>query len=172
MGKNNNSNYFDALLKPSATTSSRKVWSIDLETVWIPFFTAMNADGRAAVDNDALGYPLRLSYDKDGAVRFSKSGKPVVKVAKELSNQVRIVRENFTASLVVETERVIEVRPKEYAQQVELNAKLGKPIREKEDKDLARANEERLTLELEALETAQEPAGDTAPTLEKEAVLA
>ena len=36
--------YIKNLLKPTATkATSRKVWSIDLESTWIPFFTATNA---------------------------------------------------------------------------------------------------------------------------------
>jgi hypothetical protein len=42
--------YIKSLLKPTTgKTSSRKVWSIDLETVWLPYFTACNAMGDSAI---------------------------------------------------------------------------------------------------------------------------
>ena len=89
-------NYIKNLLKPTANkTTSRKVWSIDLETVWLPFFTATNAMGDTAIPHDALGAPMRLAYNQDGSVKFSKTGKPVVKVAKDISDNVRLVRDNF-----------------------------------------------------------------------------
>ena len=45
-------NYIKNLLKPTANkATSRKVWSIDLETVWLPFFTATNAMGDTAISS-------------------------------------------------------------------------------------------------------------------------
>ena len=94
-------NYVKTLLEPSTRkTASRKVWSIDLEGVWLPFFTATNVQGQTAISRDVLGAPLRLAKEKDGTVKFSTTGRPVIRVAKELSDQIRMVRENFTASLV------------------------------------------------------------------------
>ena len=93
-------NYIKNLLKPTANkATSRKVWSIDLETVWLPFFTATNAMGDTAIPSDALGAPLRLAYNQDSSVKFSKSGKPIIKVAKDISDNVKMVRENFVISL-------------------------------------------------------------------------
>ena len=49
-------NYIKNLLKPTANkATSRKVWSIDLETVWLPFFTATNAMGDTAIPHEAIG---------------------------------------------------------------------------------------------------------------------
>jgi len=93
-------NYIKALLVPNGRKpAGRKVWSIDLETTWLPFFTATNVMGETRIAPDALGAPLRLAYNADGSVKFSKTGRPVTKVVKELSDQIRMVRENFTASL-------------------------------------------------------------------------
>jgi hypothetical protein len=78
-----------ALLQKSAKKpQGRKVWGIDLETVWIPFFTASNVQGDTAIASDSLGYPIRLAYSPDGAVKFSKGGKPMFRVVKELSDGV------------------------------------------------------------------------------------
>ena len=39
----NTPNYIKSLLAPNTKKpQGRKVWSIDLETVWLPFFTATN----------------------------------------------------------------------------------------------------------------------------------
>ena len=64
-------NYIANLLKPVTNkSSSRKVWAIDLETVWVPFFTATNAMGGTSIPHEALGCPLRLAYNKDNSVKF------------------------------------------------------------------------------------------------------
>ena len=63
-----NTTYIKALVTPQAKQAgnSRKVWSVDLETVWLPFFTATNTQGDTAIPSEALGAPLRLGYNKDG----------------------------------------------------------------------------------------------------------
>src|SRR4030067_1533676 len=88
--------YIKALVKPNGTKASgRRVWGIDLETVGLPGFIATNAMGDTAIPHDALSAPLRLAYNADGSIKFSKTGRPVMKVAKELQDNVRMVREKF-----------------------------------------------------------------------------
>ena len=121
-------NYIKSLLAPNTKKpQGRKVWSIDLETVWLPFFTATNTMGDTAIPSDALGCPMRLAYDKSGAVRFSQSGRPVVRVAKELSDNVQLVRDNFTANLINYAGEVMTEHPNEYKQQVEFALKRVNP---------------------------------------------
>ncbi len=92
--------YIKALVMPSVKKAqARRVWSIDLETVWLPFFLATNTLGDTAIPADALGCPIRLGYNKDGSVKFGNTGRPVTRVAKELSQSVAMVRDNFTANL-------------------------------------------------------------------------
>ncbi len=68
-------NYIQSLLKPTAKRpQGRKVWSIDLEAVWLPFFTATNVMGDSQLPGEALGAPIRLAYGEDGATCY-KSGK-------------------------------------------------------------------------------------------------
>ncbi len=82
--------YIAALLQPQPSKpTGRKVWSIDLETVWLPFLTATNVVKATAIPSEALGAPLRLQYEDDGEVKFSKTGRPVVRVAKEIADQVK-----------------------------------------------------------------------------------
>ncbi len=129
--------YVKALLKPTSSKgSARKVWSIDLETVWLPFFTASNVQGDTAIPREALGAPLRLAKDKDGSVKFSKSGRPVMRVAPELSTQIKIVRENFTAGLMAYAAQIAEEMPEEYKAEVEACQEAGRPIIEKAHADI------------------------------------
>jgi hypothetical protein len=125
----NTPTYIKSLLAPTTKKpQGRKVWSIDLLTVWLPFFTATNAMQDTAIPCDALGCPLRLGYDKAGAVRFTQAGRPVIRVAKELSDNVRLVRDNFTANLLSYAGEVMRDNAEAYKTQVGLAQKAGMPI--------------------------------------------
>ncbi len=125
----NTPSYIKSLLVPTAKQpQGRKVWSIDLQQVWLPFFTATNTQGDTAIPNEAIGCPLRLGYDKTGAVRFSQAGRPVIKVAKELGDSIRLVRDNFTANLLNYAGSVIRDNSDGYKAQVQLAIKAGEPI--------------------------------------------
>lgn len=115
------------------------MWSIDLETVWVPLFLATNTVKATAIPSEALGVPLRLAYDKDGEVKFTKSGRPSLKVATEVASQVRIVRENFVANLQSFTGKVMAQEKDAYKAQVEAARKAGQPIVQKMDDDLMMA---------------------------------
>ena len=122
-------NYIKSLLIPTVKQPrGRRVWSIDLEQVWLPFFTATNTMGDTAIPADALGCPLRLGYDKTGAVRFTQAGRPVVRVAKEIGDSVRLVRDNFTANLLNYAGSVIRDNGDGYKAQAALAKKAGEPI--------------------------------------------
>jgi len=122
-------NYIKSLLTPTTKQpQGRKVWSIDLQQVWLPFFTATNTLGDTAIPSQAIGCPLRLGYDKTGAVRFSQAGRPVIRVAKELGDNIRLVRDNFTANLLNYAGAVIRDNADSYKAQVELARKAGQPI--------------------------------------------
>ncbi|MDD5094113.1 MAG: hypothetical protein PHV74_07025 [Dehalococcoidia bacterium] len=140
-------NYVKTLLEPATRkTASRKVWSIDLEGVWLPFFTAANVQGQTAISRDVLGAPLRLAKAKDGTVKFSATGRPIIRVVSELSDQIRIVRENFTASLVTYASTVAKDNPDAYKSEVEACQHAGQPIIAQANLDIemaiARANEQ------------------------------
>ena len=145
-------NYIKSLLTPTAKQEqSRKVWSIDLEHIWLPFFTATNTMGDTAIPIDALGCPLRLGYDKAGAVRFSQAGRPVVRVAKELADSVRLVRDNFTANILNYTGSVIRDNEDGYKAQIALARKAGEPIIQHDKSQLSHA----LIAQAEAVAKAQ-----------------
>ena len=125
----NTPSYIKSLLIPSTRKpQGRRVWSIDLEAVWLPFFTATNTMGDTAIPSAALGCPLRLGYDKTGAVRFSQAGRPVVRVVKEIGDSVKLVRDNFTANLLNYAGSVISERGDDYKAQIALAQKAGEPI--------------------------------------------
>jgi len=84
--------------------------------------------GDTAIPLDALGCPIRLSYDKDGSVKFSKSGRVVTKVVKPIADSVTLIRQNFVANLQQYAEQVATDREEDYAKQIEMATIAGKPI--------------------------------------------
>ena len=132
--------YIKSLLTPTTKQpQGRKVWSIDLQQVWLPFFTATNTMGDTAIPSQAIGCPLRLGYDKAGAVRFTQAGRPVIRVAKEISDNVRLVRDNFTANLLNYAGSVIRDNGDGYKAQVEMAKKAGEPIFQHDKNQLSNA---------------------------------
>ena len=122
-------NYIKSLLLPSAKTPrGRRVWSIDLESAWLPFFTATNVMGDTAIPAEALGCPIRLAYSPDGSVKFSKTGRPITRVAKPISDSVTLIRGNFVANLMAYAEDVANKRKEAYADMVKASIEAGKPI--------------------------------------------
>ncbi len=162
-------NYIKALLIPNGRKpTGRKVWSIDLEMVWLPFFHATGAMGETHISPDALGAPLRLAYDTDGSVKFSKSGRPITKVAKELSDNIRLVRENFTAGLISYANTVVSEKPEAYKAQIEAARIAGEPILKKDRENLEQALAQAIE---QAIAEAQAKAGqaDMAEPAERQA---
>ena len=166
----NTPNYIKSLLAPNTKKpQGRKVWSIDLESVWLPFFTATNAMGDTSIPSDALGCPLRLGYDKSGAVRFSQAGRPVIRVAKDISDNVRLVRDNFTANLINYAGEVMNQNTEAYKAQIELANKAGEPIAQHDRLQLSKAIQAQVEAEAEAVECAKTKAEAKTET-EREAV--
>jgi len=165
--------YIQALLKPNTgKPQGRKVWSIDLETVWLPFFTSTNTMGDTAISPEALGAPLRLAYNPDGSVKFSKAGRPVIKVAKDISDSVKLVRDNFIAGLTEYSHTVFTEHGEEYKAQVNKAIQAGKPIL---DNDKAKLNEAMAKMVDNAISEAESLVSehsDNIPTKEKELVTA
>jgi len=132
--------YMATLLAPTSKgTASRRAWGIEVENVWVPYFTATNVNGLTSVPTDVLGKPLRLARSKDGAIRFSDSGRPVMRVAPELNDSISLARANFVASLQAYTGMTVTERPEDYRAVVEAAQNAAMPIAEKEFDDLAEA---------------------------------
>jgi len=133
-------NYIKSLLLPNGHKSTeRRVWSIPLESIWLPFFTATNLQSDTAIPLDALGAPLRLAYAQDGSVKFSKSGRPVIRVAKPIADSVKLVRENFAANLVSYAEGVAKDNPEGFEAIQKSAHKAGEPIATKGRANMDRA---------------------------------
>jgi hypothetical protein len=163
----NTPNYIKTLVKPNGKTSGRKVWSVDLETVWLPFFMATNTMNDTAIPHDALGAPLRLAYNPDGSVKFSKAGKPVIRVAKDISDNVKMVRENFVAGLQNYANTVITENTEAYKSQVKLCQEAGKPL---QDRDKVKLDEAMAKMVEQAIEEAETHEHSETETNEKELV--
>ncbi|MFQ6027698.1 MAG: hypothetical protein ACE5Q6_09420 [Dehalococcoidia bacterium] len=134
--------YIKALLAPTKNSrGSRRAWSIDVESVWVPFFTATNVMGETNLPDDVLGAPIRLAKSPDGDVRFTQSGRPVMRVHPELNAQIGIVRENFVAGLQAYTGAVQNERPDAYGVQVANQQAAGMPILEQDQTDILEAVE-------------------------------
>ena len=162
-------NYIKSLLIPNdgKKPRARRVWGIDLELVWLPFFLATNTQGDTAIPADALGSPLRLGYNADGSVKFTKTGRPVTKVAKDIGDNVRLVRDNFTAGLLAYANGVITDNPDGYSQQIESAKIAGEPIQTKDRANLDKAMAEQMA---EAVAEAEKKAKAEARAKSKEKV--
>ncbi|KKN37280.1 hypothetical protein LCGC14_0765180 [marine sediment metagenome] len=159
--------YITSLLLPnSKAPTGRRAWGIDLETVWLPFLTATNTMGDTAIPYDALGCPIRLAYDKDGSVKFSKSGRPVTRIAKPIADSVNTIRQNFVAGIQQYTEDVVKLKQEEFAKQVELMQTAGKPIIAHDKTELDKAIQLQLD---EAMRVAEEEHATTVPEEEEHA---
>ena len=144
-------NYIKRLLTPTTKQpQGRKVWSIDLQQVWLPFFTATNTMGDTAIPSEAIGCPLRLGYDKAGQVRFSQAGRPVIRVAKEIADNVKLVRDNFTANLLNYAGSVMRDNAEGYKAQIETAKKAGEPIYQHDKNQLSNALKARAEAEVKA----------------------
>jgi len=136
-------NYIKVLLIPNGKKPQvRRVWGIELDGVWLPFFTATNTMGDTAIPADALGAPLRLGYNADGSVKFSKTGRPVLKVAKDIADNVKLVKDNFTAGLLAYASGVSTEHPEEYKAQLDMAKEAGQPIISKDRTNLDKATAE------------------------------
>jgi hypothetical protein len=117
------------MLKPQAKSGGdKRAWSISVRTTWVPFFMATNAKGLSAIEPDVLGAPERLARDKDGSIKFSKSGRPMTRVHPVLAEQVKIARDYYEADLLGYAGNVARELPGKYKAQVELAQRAAEPI--------------------------------------------
>ena len=160
----NNDNFIVQLVKPnSSKPQGRKSWSIDLETVWLPFFHSTNVKGVTKINPEALGAPLRLAYNPDNSVRFSKAGKPVIRICKDISDNVKLVRDNFIAGLQAYASDTAKELPEAYQESITNALKAGKPIIDRDLIELDHARDLQLKAQLDAMN--KETAPQSAPEL-------
>lgn len=129
--------HITTLLQPLPEQGTdRRAWSIPLKGVWLPFFLATNTAGETAVSPEALGASLRLMREKDGTPKFGSNGRPAIPVVWELSDHIRIVRENFAQGLVNYSRIVRERMGQEFQAQVNAAQKAGEAIISRDTYDL------------------------------------
>lgn len=145
-------NYIVSLLapRPVQAKSTRRVWGMSLQDVVLPFLVASNVTGNTAIPHDALGAPVRLAYDKDGSVKFSKAGKPTTRVAKPITDAVNLMRDNMVASLQSFTGEVVKAHKEDYVKEVAACTKAGKPVHEHDERNLRTAMAARQAAEMAA----------------------
>ena len=133
--------YIKSLIIPrnGQKARDRRAWGIELSRVWLPFLTATNTAGETAIPADALGAPLRLAYNPDGSVKFSKTGRPVMRVAKDIADTVRMVRDNFTANLLDYASQVMSDMPDQFQAQMDKAQRAGEPIVQRDSRNLDKA---------------------------------
>jgi hypothetical protein len=155
--------FMASVLAPTGRSKAgKKAWSIDVETTWVPFFTAgrvlKDKKGRPLCDlpDDVLGAPIRLAVDKQGAVKFGANGRPVTRLAAELKEQIDIARDNYIVSLQALTAVAMEESPEEYREVVARQQAAAVPVFEREAEMVAEA--ERMQLISEAAARAAEAA--------------
>ena len=141
----------DSLLvqRQNGKSRDRRVWGIPLSGIWLPFFLATNTEGKTAITAEALGSPLRLAKNADGSVKFSKTGRPIFRIVPEIANQIRVIRENFTAQLEAYTNMVIGQKAEEYKAEVAKAQKAGRPLIEADARALDEAIEAMRQAQLE-----------------------
>lgn len=138
-----------SLVKPVAKSpQARRVWSIDLESVLVPYFTACNVTGAMQTKRDALGAPIRLRYDKDGAVKFNDKGRPMTEVARPIRDGVSLIRENLIATMSQYAHAVATERAEQYADERRQCLEAGAPIVNRDKTNLDAALTARLEKQL------------------------
>ena len=152
------------LMKPSPNKAKdRSVWSLPLNGLWIPFFTATNATGESHINSGALGCPMRLAVDKAGVPKLKDDGSARYTVDKEISNAVKMVKDNFAFGLMSFTETVKKTHAEQYKAQVEAAQTEGAKVLEHDDETLGKYLAE---LEKVANNATATPAGTPIPDRE------
>lgn len=133
--------YIKSLIIPrnGQKARDRRAWGIELSRVWLPFLTACNTQGELAVPADALGAPLRLAYNADGSVKFSKTGRPVMRVARDIADNIRLIKDNFTANLLDYASQVMDDMPDQFQTQIDTAQRAGAPIIQRDNRNLEKA---------------------------------
>ena len=144
-------NYIKSLLVPNGhkKTGDRRVWGIELAGVWLPFLVATNTTGDTSIPADAIGAPLRLAFNADGSVKFTKTGRPQFKVVKEVADTVKLVKENFVAGLVAHANAVANDNPEGYQAQLDIAKEASAPIIAHDKQKLDSAIAERMAQAVE-----------------------
>jgi hypothetical protein len=158
---------FDAsLAAPVARSISRKAWSLDVGSFWVPVITAakvFGGEGVQNVSNEALGAPIVAARDKNtGALRISSKGQVSFRVHPEIQEFVKAQMSGYASNMLRMVGVIQHESPEAYIAQVAAQQKAGKPTVDQDILDitafeiakLEAAEAERL--KAEALDQAEE----------------
>ncbi|KKM99287.1 hypothetical protein LCGC14_1149230, partial [marine sediment metagenome] len=99
---------------------------------------------------------------------FSKSGKPVTKIATPLSDGIKLVRENFTANLISYVNVVQKERTSDFSEHVKMAIEQGKPITAHDTAELDKAIQLQIEAEKVAVIAEAEKVANAVPVPEPE----
>ena len=121
-------NYIKSLVTPVASKgTTRRVKSFDVDML-VEFGYAQNIEGNTSLPLEALGAPYRLAVSKDGEVKFSSTGRPSVRVAKEIVSFGTTIHQNIVSMMQAETVRVFKEKEEAVALMKTAAAKAAAPI--------------------------------------------
>jgi len=154
--------YIKGLVTPQPTKNviKRNVKAFDVEFLRT-FAIAQNVEGNTNIPLEAIGAPYRLAANKDGTIKISASGKPSIRVAKEIVAFGTMIHNNIVAGIQADTDRVFAEKKEACEAMVATSVKAGQPIINSDEKKLAVAL--KLYAEAEAAAAKAEAAMD-APT--------
>jgi hypothetical protein len=124
-----NKNWIDSIIQPigAEKQTTRRVKSFDVALL-VNFGIALNVEGKMNIPLEAIGAPLRLATAKDGSVKFSASGKPSVKVAKEIVAFGTMIHTNIVKGIMADTARVFAEQEEAVKLTIQKAGKAAEPI--------------------------------------------
>ncbi len=154
--------------QPTKTAIKRNVKAFDVEFLRT-FAIAQNVEGNTNIPLEAIGAPYRLAQNKDGTIKISASGKPSIRVAKEIVTFGTMIHNNIVAGIQADTDRVFVEKKEACDAMVAASVKAGQPIINSDEKKLSAAL--KVYADAEAKKAAEaEAAKDSANIPERELV--
>ncbi len=159
-----------ALVTPLPTKDqiTRRVKSLDVAML-VSFAVAQNVEGNTTIPLEAIGAPYRLRTNKAGEVQFSQTGRPSVRVAKELVAFGTMIHNNIVSAIVSDTARVYTEKEAEVKAMIAAAQKAGAPIINADNVKLTAAIAARAKAEADAA-AAKNDGHETADVPERELV--
>ena len=140
---------------PTKDTVVRRVKSFDVAML-VDYAVAQNVCGNTTIPLEAIGAPYRLRTNKAGVVQFSQTGKPSVRVAKEIVAFGTMIHNNIVSAIVSDTSRVYAEKEAEVKAMIAAAAKAGAPIINSDNTKLTAAIAARAKAEADAAAAAND----------------
>jgi len=147
-----------------APRSSKKLWGGDVETQWVPFFSATNVLGDTAISDTSMGAPIITPIGEDGVPKFNRNGEPVRQVQTEIRRAVSSVQASFFAGLAQFAGEVQRLNQREYVEAVKRYQNAGTLVKEAEDAAIEEELDRRRAAALAELENIAAEEAASKPT--------